>query len=402
MQVFLSDIHLTDGTSGTTISANAFNLLYQNLKKLLEDVQDATELKIVLLGDIFDVIRSTQWLNTTVRPWDSSGEDQKKVVGDIVRGILNHNCQSIEWIRKLQTLSQKFELQYVIGNHDWLLNRYPDIAKNVAAELHAAPPNPVFPAEIFAPAYNTIARHGDIYDPLNFMGDRNKSSIGDAIVIELLNRFPIEVAKRLSHQQAVVDRLKEIDNVRPLLDVPSWVLMASNRESEVVGRAITDAWQCCVDDFFKIQFIKDMNIPFWPDIVDELKVALQLSSHTSKWMLEKLIALKNRFFHDRPDGGYLAHAWAESKICSGQAKYALYGHTHDHLMIPMGLAPAHGGGIEDKVYFNTGTWRQTWNKTACDSGRREFVGWKVLTYIAFYNKDENDDYEFEVWNGALG
>jgi UDP-2,3-diacylglucosamine pyrophosphatase LpxH len=402
MQVFISDVHLTDGTSGTTISANAFKLLYDNLAKLLKDVGDATELKIVLLGDIFDVIRSTKWLEGSIRPWDDADDRQKAVVANIVKGIIDYNCQSIAWIRKLQKLSSKYSLQYVIGNHDWLLNRYPDIAKTVAEELHAVPPSPLFPTEIFEPNYHTIARHGDIYDPLNYMGDRNKSSIGDAIVIELLNKFPTEVAKRLPGQQDVVDRLKEIDNVRPLLDVPSWVLMASSRESDPVGRAITDAWQCCVDDFFKIQFIKKMDIPFWPDIVGELQVALQLSSHTSKWMLEKILALKQRFFPDGLDGGYLARAWAESKICNGQAKYAVYGHTHDHLMIPMGQTPAQGGGIEDKIYFDTGTWRQTWNKTLCDTSRRQFVGWKVLTYIAFYNKNENDDYDFEVWNGALG
>jgi len=59
-------------------------------------------------------------------------------------------------------------------------------------------------------------------------------------------------------------------------------------------------------------------------------------------------------------------------------------------------------GSRDMIYFNTGTWRQTWNKVAFDKVNREFVGWKVLTYVAFYRAEENGDHSFEVWNGALG
>ena len=96
------------------------------------------------------------------------------------------------------------------------------------------------------------------------------------------------------------------------------------------------------------------------------------------------------------------NAWDEPKILSGEADYAVYGHTHEHVIVPLGQAPTAGGGPADKIYFNTGTWRQTWNKTVCDSGARQFIGWKVLTYIAFYNNSENGDHAFEVWNGALG
>jgi hypothetical protein len=157
-----------------------------------------------------------------------------------------------------------------------------------------------------------------------------------------------------------------------------------------------------VDDFFDIQFIKDMDIPFWPDTIDKLQIALQLSSHTSKWILEKIVELKNRFFPTGMEGDYHKKAWVESRIRRGEAKYVLYGHTHDHLIVPMDQVPLNGDDTEGKIYFNTGTWRQTWNKAIFDTVNREFIGWKVLTYIAFYNKDENKNYNFEVWNGALG
>lgn len=417
MQVFISDIHLTDGTSGTTISAKAFKLLNDNLGKLLDDVKEggspATELRIVLLGDIFDVIRSTEWPadgNDPVQPWYPKSDTQEVVVKKIVDGIIKTNKDSLDWLKKLKQLAPIFNSQYVIGNHDWLINRYPNIVKTVASALDITPlPDERFPTEVFEPDYKTIARHGDIYDEFNYMGDRDRSSIGDAIVIKLLNRFPDEVGEKLSGlvtnnvKNGIVAQLKEIDNVRPLLDAPSWVLMVSSRTSDPEARrVINDAWQKCVDDFFDIQFIKDMDIPFWPDTIDKLQIALQLSSHTSKWMLEKIADMKNRFSPTGMEGDYHKKAWAEPKIRSGEAKYVLYGHTHDHLIVPMDQVPLNGGGTEDKIYFNTGTWRQTWNKAIFDTVNREFIGWKVLTYIAFYNEDENKDYSFEVWNGALG
>jgi UDP-2,3-diacylglucosamine pyrophosphatase LpxH len=405
MLVFISDIHLTDGTSGTTISPNAFKLLSQQLAKLVADVGDTTELKLVLLGDIFDVIRSTKWLDpaVTVRPWDAASPTQQTLTDSIVADIIAKNAASISWIKRLQDLTPHSTIQYVIGNHDWLINRYPAIAAQVAAALGVTlADNRKFPTEIFEPAYRTIARHGDIHDQLNFMSNRDQSSIGDAIVIELLNKFPLAVARRLPGQPAIVNQLKEIDNVRPLLDVPSWVLMASSRAPDPVRQAITGAWQECVDEFFEVPFIQKMDIPFWPDTIDLLRIALQLSSHTSKWLLEKIIDLKKRFLPAGTEGNYPAQAWAEPKIRGGEADYVVYGHTHEHLIVPLGQITSPAGDPIDKVYFNTGTWRQTWNKTTCDAGLREFVGWKVLTYIAFYNRDENDNYDFEVWNGALG
>lgn len=407
MQVFISDIHLTDGTSGATIKPRAFELLWNNLQKLISDVGNTTELKVVLLGDIFDVIRSTKWLDhelnpSSSRPWDNKGSAQEAMVENIVNSIIATNQSTLGWLTKFSQLSNKFDMQYVIGNHDWLINRYPKIQSTVANALGIPLPAGGFPTEIFEPAYKTIARHGDKYDELNYMGNRDKSSIGDAIVIELLNKFPEEVGKKLSGRQNVVKDLKEIDNVRPLIDAPSWVLMISNRENDPVRQIINDTWQECVDDFFKIQFIKDMDIPFWYDTIDKLEIALQLSSHMSKWALEKIAEIKTRFFPTAMEGDYHKKAWAEPKIRSGEAKYVLYGHTHEHLIVPMDRLPLSGSNTEDKIYFNTGTWRQTWNKTIFDAVNREFIGWKVLTYIAFYNDNENKNYSFEVWNGALG
>lgn len=417
MQVFISDVHLTDGTSGETIKAGAFKLFGDQLKKLVQDV-NAKELKIVLLGDIFDVIRSTKWLDVTVRPWSVRGSAQEAVVQCIVTDILAKNQKSLKCFDDLRQFAGKmkipFELQYVIGNHDWLINRYDSLRKDVAAALGMIQPNDPtpdkFPTEIPEPAYKTFARHGDIYDKFNYMGNRDKSSIGDVVVIELLNRFPIAVELALDvlvynkiitakESRDIVDKLKEIDNVRPQSEIFSWFLMVSNRIKDAsIRQAIENAWHLCVDYFSRASLIRERWI--WARF--SIKKEFHLFSRTYKILnriFEKLNKLKKRFFPTLGETDYNKKALAES---SNEARYVLYGHTHDHQIVPMDQVPLNSVDTEDKIYFNTGTWRQTWNKVVFDKANIEFIDWKVLTYVVFYKADENKNYNFEVWNGALG
>lgn len=418
MLVFLSDVHMTDGSSGETIKPTAFRIFAENLRKLADSVKPLEEIRLVLLGDIFDIIRSTQWLSVNDRPWDSAGPGQERIVQQILDGIIGNNGPSLAELQSLRQLAGKrgvpFDITYVIGNHDWLINRYLACRNTAAQALGIDASDNPFPSLLFEPDYKVFARHGDVYDAYNYMGNRDASSIGDAIVIELLNKYPQEAMWRLnglvaagSVTKAEVDKiegqLKELDNVRPLLDAPSWVLMVADKtKNEVARRVIEQAWDVCVDAFFQVPFIKNQDKLLWPDRIDLLQISLQLSSHMSKKTLEKLTELKEKLFHPDPAGGYDRQAFAESEVRSGEASFVLYGHTHDSLMIPMDITPRTDGSIQDKIYFNTGTWRKTWNKTQFDSANREFIGWHVLTYVAIFKPLENGAYNFEVWNAALG
>ncbi|RQW88117.1 MAG: hypothetical protein EHM79_06375 [Geobacter sp.] len=419
MLMFLSDVHLTDGSSGETIKPTAFTIFADQLKKIVETASPLQEVRIVLLGDIFDIIRSTQWLTTSVRPWDPESDAQKAVVENILTQILAKNADSLTVFGELRNYFNAkripFEVDYIIGNHDWIVNRYPSCRRLVAKALGIPSGTaPLFPCELFEPDYKVFARHGDIYDKFNNMGDRNASSLGDAIVIELLNKYPQMVEAGMTalatrnkvtsrEQQKVSDLLKELDNIRPILDAPAWVLMVMNKcDNQAVRQLIEKSWEQCVDEFFEIPFIKNQDIPFLPDTIDLLQVALHLSSRTSKKLLEKVTELKDRFIPSRIEGDYHEKAFIEPRVRSREANFVLYGHTHNQLVIPMDQEPTKEGSVQDKVYFNTGTWRKTWNKVVFDPASREFVGWHVLSYVALFKPEENGPYNFEVWNGALG
>jgi len=227
MLVIMSDLHLTDGTSGTTIDADAFNIFRERLKDLAWAASDRSvsgkqiyepvkEIHLLLLGDILDVIRSTQWLQNKVRPWDdpTSKEFISKVRG-ITDAILAHNQQGLGVFQNLgksgvsipankldtgETVMVPVFIYYTVGNHDWFYHlpgpEFDVIRGCIIQALGLAnDPREVFPHDTqeantirkVCEEHHVFGRHGDIFDKTNYEPpDRNRSSLGDAVVIELV------------------------------------------------------------------------------------------------------------------------------------------------------------------------------------------------------------------------
>lgn len=403
MLVFLSDIHLTDGTSGETIHSGAFRGFVQDLKRMAKSAK-ARELEIVLLGDIFDLIRSEQWMETKVRPWDEKGPEQEKATKAILQGILKKNKASLDYLRdffdlKINGKKIPVRFTYLIGNHDWLINRYPSCREIVWEALGITSDKP-FAWETHWKDYKVFARHGDLYDRLNYDGkSRNASSLGDAIVIEVINQFPKEVERRLDSSRearTLVTELKEIDNVRPYWEVPTWIMGIVRRVHQPgLSNKIRDAWNKRVEEFFALPFVKKRD-KWGPDMVDLLQEALPITRFE---VSEARFRLIQRLFTFFALDAYPKKAYEEASIKVGRAHYVLYGHTHEHQIAPLDLGP----NRLRKIYFNTGTWRKVHVRTLFDRPNREFLSWHVLTFVCFYRRDEaGGEQLFEVWNGVLG
>src|SRR4029078_3070700 len=60
MLVALSDLHLTDGTTASDISPDAFQILEREILAAASD-RDAREIHLLLIGDIFDLVRTDYW-----------------------------------------------------------------------------------------------------------------------------------------------------------------------------------------------------------------------------------------------------------------------------------------------------------------------------------------------------
>lgn len=414
MLVFLSDTHLTDGTSGETINSGAFKKFALYLEDMVLTAR-AEEIEIVLLGDIFDLIRSDYWLMSDIRPWseegdtDEAGKGLKNYVMDIVERICKNpvNMESAGHIKdfkeKMASKGIDVRLTYITGNHDWLINRFSDARVYVAGflglddEVFKKEP---FPEQVFWDDYRVFARHGDIYDPFNFDGKRDASSLGDAIVIELVNRFPRAVEERIGSDTdpILISRLKEIDNVRPLVDIPLWIQGACRRaKSQAIAEEVKEVWNELVDDFLEIEFVRRHDRPWRMDIVDALEIGLGISRYLS---LKDIVNLPLRRFH-MGDDDYVNRAFQEDYVKRNEAEFVLYGHTHHYRIDPLDIITT-PEGVLTKTYFNTGTWRKIHVRARFDLDGNEFSGWHVMTFVAFYSKGERRNKRFEVWNGALG
>ena len=100
---------------------------------------------------------------------------------------------------------------YMVGNHDWFFHLpggpLDALREKVIGGLGLAQrPGEPFPHDMqenedllrTMRRHKVTARHGDLYDPLSFDGDRDASSVSDALVIELVNRFSAEMETRLA------------------------------------------------------------------------------------------------------------------------------------------------------------------------------------------------------------
>src|SRR5580704_4248084 len=113
MLVIISDLHLTDGTSGETIRAGAFRAFRESLRELAYDASLRSDSKyvpvegidIVLLGDILDIIRSTKWCSAPVevRPWGNQNDRFAEMVGLIAEGVIENNKESLDILKSLHS-----------------------------------------------------------------------------------------------------------------------------------------------------------------------------------------------------------------------------------------------------------------------------------------------------------
>jgi len=110
--VVISDLHLTDGTSGETIRTGAFKTLRERFRDLVHDASWRSDdeyrplegVDLVLLGDIIDVIRSTRWCDAPpeIRPWGNQNDSRfADIVARITEDILANNKESLAVLKSL-------------------------------------------------------------------------------------------------------------------------------------------------------------------------------------------------------------------------------------------------------------------------------------------------------------
>jgi hypothetical protein len=444
MLVIISDLHLTDGTSGATISPGAFQLLADRLTDLGMSAsrrQDGSyrpieRIDLLLLGDVLDSIRSTKWLGSRVRPWDDiKSPDLFAMASQITSDILVHNEPAMGVFRKLAQqgisvpaatndgrLANELQpvpvrIHYMVGNHDWFYHlpgeNYNQLRRKIASHMGLATyPDAPFPHEIWESnelvqvmrRHKVFARHGDVYDPFNYEGDRDASSLGDVIVLELLNRFGVKVMEELGDDlpNTALAGLREIDNIRPLLLIPVWIdgLLERSCPQPAIRKEVKRIWDNLADEFLDHPFVRQRDTWCPVDIVDGLQKALKFSRRLSvgwaSWIAQWIAELRGA-----SHSSYYSHALTEQDFRNRRAKHIVYGHTHHAEVVPLDASHA-DGYVLHQAYFNSGTWRRVHQQTQFAPREHEFIAADTMTFLAFYKDDERNGRPYETWTGTLG
>jgi UDP-2,3-diacylglucosamine pyrophosphatase LpxH len=426
MLVLFSDVHLTDGTSGATITHEAFDRFADHVADLARK-RRAGEVRVVLLGDGMDVIRSSRWLDgpEEARPWRRPSGDQQRLTLRVLRATIEANREAVAYLRRLPRrvaactglAPDRVRLDYCLGNHDWIINRY-RAARQVVAGALDLPSRYVrtgFPAAYTSgpDGYDVVARHGDVYDRLNYdaASGRDAASLGDALVVEVLNRFPLEVERRLAGRpgaEAVARLLRELDNVRPYTVMPAWlrdVIRSVGAGREDLAQTARAALARCLEDFRRSPSLAALvrRQLSWVERF-YMRALLRQASRRGAGVLDGWVRLVDRAIRawesarSVPGSRYSACALGERRPDGSLPRFVVYGHTHRVESVPLGPHPSGG----DRFYLNTGTWRPVWERARTADGSSHFASWKEMSYVVLYAPGEGrGTHEFEIWRGSL-
>ncbi len=450
MLFIVSDLHLGDGTTANSISSNAFNLFAGRLQETIQFASVHRDGKyrpieyvdVVLMGDILDPLHSTLWLNTMpgdadyIRPWsDPANPLFAPKLLKVTRAILEKNKESMAILRRCASgellklapatkrgtpdqrtrtrIPVKLRIHYMVGNHDWYYHLKGKAFDQIRQEMidamglyNSASPFPYDPDEdpflkdLFA-RHKVLARHGDCYDKFNFDREkgRDHAALGDVFTMDVCNRFPVEVEKRYKDQLSpnLVESLRKITNIRPVLAIPLWISgqIRHHTSSPGLEKDLKEVWDGIAEEFLQLEYVRQLDRAFEFDIVDAMKLMVRISGSTSFSTIDDIVI----WVHEKMLGGqrsFAGHALQEPAFLDGSARHVIYGHTHQHEIVPLDST----ANVQSQLYLNSGTWHSYYDLAIRNLKDQKFIPYQALTYLTFYTEDEHDGRQFETWSGA--
>jgi len=440
MLVLVSDLHISDTTTANNVNPEAIALLASDILEMAGR-RGAREIRLVLLGDIFDLVRTDYWHRHSIplsqRPWGGKldpvtamnveAELVEQQFSQVLAGVLATDLAG-ELARRIGEIAERAPLTvtYVIGNHERVLWNFPSLRGQITA---AVPQIHEFAAAVESSEYGVLARHGHEWDEqthgwrlLREVLDRGSAvgrfdeaayrvmAIGEAVTAELMGGL-IHHARSLGATSAVVDQLKEVNNLRPVLDVFAWLEWLggtkSQRDREVLHRALREALDGLLET--SLARLWDRLTPdllVSGDLVDRLQEARSLllggGFDAFEGRVEALKTAQRLFPFLSPTGDRLLEGAEQEAVFGtprpGPIQRVIYGHTHRARHDYFAAEPA--GAV--KMYVNTGTFLPLIQRTR---DGRSFANSIQLTMVYVYRSDEDterkapDTTSLDIWNG---
>jgi len=447
MLVTISDLHLTDGSNGVTLDGGALDMFAQRLADLALRAswradgryRPIDRIDLVLLGDVLDLIRSRRWLEGSARPWsDLQSPQLLETTTLIVDDALRHNDAALRTLRALGTegvirlpqataagspipggdgIQVPVVIHYMVGNTDWLLHvrgsGFDLLRQRVSHALglineHKQPfPHDASESDDLQDAlrrHSTLARHGDIFDPLHCGDDRDAASLGDAIAIELIQKFLVKLEQKFSGDlsPSLLAAAGELDHFRPIVLAGVYLegVLERTCPRPALRKEIKRTWDSLTEELLGLPQVREQGSLTSLNLVDDLAAALLFSRRMSLgWATNIRQWLSG--LRGASDASYFQHALAEADYRNRRARHIVYGHTHHAETIPLDASYADGYVLQ-QTYFNAGTWRRVYQQTHSVAGQHEFLASDTFTFLAFFQGDERGGRPYETWSGSLG
>jgi UDP-2,3-diacylglucosamine pyrophosphatase LpxH len=416
MFIFISDLHFMDGTAGKHyVDAGVFASTMHDIAAHVREAR-ATDVTLAFLGDVYDLYRTERWFDQPleVRPWGEAPSED--VLFDIFEGVVAENGETFEMLSG--SLAERFDFPvepkrlFIPGNHDRLVNEFPQLRRRVRETLGMGTDDSLFPHHLLDEEHGVFARHGHEWDPFSFEGsatldageeievpdeDYRRMPVADPMGCEFASKLAPLVLEHLGSDhpaaQAIAEHMRAIVDVRPLEAAMRWaawqVAQFDEFESGAISRAISDAAR----GLRAIPFVEswlDKHDRLGIDRADFFQVLTRCLQSFEVLEYERVLGILDEVSAEKrdidPEVAVRDFARLDRHPEIGQNIYYLfYGHTHAAEQQPVGVI----GSPPDeryRIYFNTGTWRPVHRPLAAALGG--FASWKEMTYVLVHRPGE--------------
>ncbi|MBX2860522.1 MAG: metallophosphoesterase, partial [Vampirovibrio sp.] len=357
----VSDVHLNDHPfDHEMFHENPRRRHFRDfLSQLRQDMADpSVQIRLILNGDIIDITGS--WFEPFM-PWEVEDAKTEEALRELLKRILENNAAIFDEMRQVLATPQG-QVNYVIGNHDHMLQLFPAMQDYLREQLCPEHPERLtFCDELIVPELGLYVAHGHNFDPFNRANDHIKHPLGDYINMLLINRFVEKVVNSLAdygYSSLVIQELRlqlhDIEYLRPLSLIPLWIESVASRyrkhienkgKEKPINEIILSVVAEVLDKNTTRPLLEKLNFPrefmtslvhWWVHLPGSLPIVSFLvsfiarRSHSNKHQLEQAKKLHKEW-------GY---------------KFIAFGHTHAPSVTPLS---------ESGYYFNTGSWKPVIN-----------------------------------------
>jgi UDP-2,3-diacylglucosamine pyrophosphatase LpxH len=439
--VIFSDIHLTDESTAVNVAPEAFDILSDEIRDNAIN-KKAKEVRIILLGDIFDLVRTDHWLKLQLneRPWNGkldkyTGMNTNPAVETHFNKLLTDILETdsgkafIKMLNEIKkpVIDVPVIITYVIGNHDRAFNNYDSLKSLLTKKLNGID-KIEFVNSYFSNEYATLCRHGNEYDENNYgyslynvllkeagkdtIKDRFNENIykvitiGEVITCELMSGLIYRVNNKLKDKR-FTKLLMDLNNVRPMLNMFSWLYWYGKdltaKKKNAIMNSFIKSLKAVVETDLANEWTKIANfsILFKRDLIDNFKILLKIVDDKKFDEVSKYIEIAKFKEKHWPEKDYCKEG---AKFEWGNPKYeniqhVFFGHTHES-------RNDFFEGKKDnivKMYINTGTYLPYITQT--EDGE-SFAEAYQMTMAFVYSEDEDKNGKtdkpspsLDIWNG---